>query len=133
SGWHLLPYGRRRGGYSGQARRPGGAATADGHDLARRLPQLAGGGGDQATGADGHHRRRADSRSAVPDYQHAAPVRGAATLPAGRGGHWGIGNRLHYAHDVTMGEDANRTRTGSGPSCWRRSGTWTSASYGSTV
>ena len=30
-------------------------------------------------------------------------------------GHWGIENRLHYVRDVTMGEDANRTRTGTGP------------------
>ncbi len=27
----------------------------------------------------------------------------------------GIENRLHYVRDVAMGEDANRTRTGSGP------------------
>ncbi len=30
-------------------------------------------------------------------------------------GHWQVENRLHYVRDVTMGEDANRTRTGSGP------------------
>ena len=30
-------------------------------------------------------------------------------------GHWGIENRVHYVRDATMGEDANRTRTGSGP------------------
>jgi hypothetical protein len=30
-------------------------------------------------------------------------------------GHWGIENRLNYVRDLTMGEDANRTRTGSGP------------------
>jgi len=30
-------------------------------------------------------------------------------------GHWGIENRPHYVRDVTMGEDANRTRMGSGP------------------
>ena len=30
-------------------------------------------------------------------------------------GHWGIENGLFYVRDVTMGEDANRTRTGSGP------------------
>jgi hypothetical protein len=28
---------------------------------------------------------------------------------------WGIENRLHYVRDVTLGEDANRTRVGSGP------------------
>lgn len=30
-------------------------------------------------------------------------------------GHWGIENRVHYVRDVTMGEDSNRTRVGSGP------------------
>lgn len=39
----------------------------------------------------------------------------AATLLGWVRGHWGIENRLHYVRDVTMGEDANRTRTGSGP------------------
>jgi hypothetical protein len=40
---------------------------------------------------------------------------GAATLLRWARGHWGIENRLHYVRDVTMGEDANRTRSGSGP------------------
>jgi hypothetical protein len=40
---------------------------------------------------------------------------GAATLLGWARGHWGIENRLHYVRDATMGEDANRTRTGSGP------------------
>ena len=40
---------------------------------------------------------------------------GAATLLAGIRGHWGIENRLHWVRDVTLGEDANRTRRGSGP------------------
>jgi hypothetical protein len=40
---------------------------------------------------------------------------GAATLLDWVRGHWGIENRLHYVRDVTMGEDANRTRSGSGP------------------
>jgi hypothetical protein len=40
---------------------------------------------------------------------------GAATLLGWHRGHWGIENRVHYVRDVTMGEDANRTRTGSGP------------------
>jgi Transposase DDE domain len=40
---------------------------------------------------------------------------GAATLLGWARGHWGIENRVHYVRDVTMGEDANRTRTGSGP------------------
>jgi hypothetical protein len=40
---------------------------------------------------------------------------GAATLLGWPRGHWGIENRLHYVRDVTMGEDANRTRIGSGP------------------
>jgi hypothetical protein len=30
-------------------------------------------------------------------------------------GHWSIENRSHSVHDVTMGEDASRVRTGSGP------------------
>jgi hypothetical protein len=38
----------------------------------------------------------------------------AATLLGWLRGHWGIENRLHYVRDVTMGEDANRTRSGSG-------------------
>ena len=40
---------------------------------------------------------------------------GAATLLRWARGHWGIENRLHYVRDVTLGEDANRTRSGSGP------------------
>jgi hypothetical protein len=40
---------------------------------------------------------------------------GAATLLGWVRGHWGIENRLHYIRDMTMGEDANRTRSGSGP------------------
>jgi hypothetical protein len=40
---------------------------------------------------------------------------GAATLLGWSRGHWGIENRVHYVRDVTMGEDANRTRSGSGP------------------
>jgi hypothetical protein len=39
----------------------------------------------------------------------------AATLLGWTRGHWGIENRLHYVRDVTMGEDANRTKAGSGP------------------
>lgn len=39
----------------------------------------------------------------------------AATLLRWARGHWGIENRLHYVRDVTMGEDASRTRVGSGP------------------
>lgn len=38
-----------------------------------------------------------------------------ATLLGWLRGHWEIEIRLHYVRDVTMGEDANRTRTGSGP------------------
>lgn len=47
----------------------------------------------------------------------SAPRRhaGAATLLGWHRGHWGIENRAHFVRDVTMGEDANRTRTGSGP------------------
>jgi hypothetical protein len=40
---------------------------------------------------------------------------GAATLLGWHRGHWGIENRAHYVRDVTMGEDANRTWSGSGP------------------
>jgi predicted transposase YbfD/YdcC len=40
---------------------------------------------------------------------------GAATLLGWLRGHWGIENRLHWVRDMTMGEDANRTRVGSGP------------------
>lgn len=40
---------------------------------------------------------------------------GAATLLGWHRGHWGIENRVHYVRDVTMGEDGNRTRVGSGP------------------
>jgi hypothetical protein len=40
---------------------------------------------------------------------------GAATLLGWHRGHWGIENRAHYVRDVTMGEDGNRTRAGSGP------------------
>ncbi len=40
---------------------------------------------------------------------------GAATLLEWNRGHWGIENRTHYVRDVTMGEDANRTWSGSGP------------------
>ncbi len=39
----------------------------------------------------------------------------AATLLSWHRGHWGIENRLHWVRDVTMGEDQNRTRVGSGP------------------
>jgi hypothetical protein len=38
-----------------------------------------------------------------------------ATVLSWTRGHWGIENRLHYVRDVTLGEDANRTRKGSGP------------------
>ena len=41
-----------------------------------------------------------------PDVKHfAQAVRG----------HWGIENRLHWALDMTMGEDANRTSKDHGP------------------
>jgi hypothetical protein len=39
----------------------------------------------------------------------------AATLLSWCRGHWGIENRSHYVRDVTLGEDASRVRTGSGP------------------
>ena len=40
---------------------------------------------------------------------------GAAVLLGWWRGHWGIENRSHSVRDVTMGEDASRVRTGSGP------------------
>jgi hypothetical protein len=40
---------------------------------------------------------------------------GAVTLLGWVRGHWGIENRLHYVRDVTLGEDANRARSGSAP------------------
>lgn len=43
------------------------------------------------------------------------PRAGAATLLSWHRGHWGIENRLHHVRDVAFGEDANRTRCGSGP------------------
>ena len=39
----------------------------------------------------------------------------AATLLGWARGHWGIEDRVHYVRDVTMGEEANRMRTGLGP------------------
>lgn len=39
----------------------------------------------------------------------------AATLLSRLRGYRRIENRLHYVRDVTMGEGANRARTGSGP------------------
>jgi predicted transposase YbfD/YdcC len=40
---------------------------------------------------------------------------GAATVLDRVRGHGGLEDRRHYVRDVTMGEDGNRTRTGSGP------------------
>ena len=40
---------------------------------------------------------------------------GAAARLGWHRGHWGIESRLHYVRDMTMGEDSNRTRVGSGP------------------
>jgi hypothetical protein len=39
----------------------------------------------------------------------------AATPLGWHRGHRGIENRVHHVRDVTMGEDGNRARTGSGP------------------
>lgn len=62
--------------------------------------------------------RRGGERTVAVSYAITSVPRnqaGAATLLNWLRGHWGIENRLHYVRDVTMGEDANRTRTGSGP------------------
>ncbi len=62
--------------------------------------------------------RRGGERTVEVSYAITGVPRdqaGAATLLGWLRGHWGIENRLHYVRDVTMGEDANRTRTGSGP------------------
>jgi hypothetical protein len=62
--------------------------------------------------------RRGGERTVEVSYAITSVPReraGAATLLGWLRGHWGIENRLHYVRDVTMGEDANRTRTGSGP------------------
>ena len=40
---------------------------------------------------------------------------GAGRLLSWARGHWSIENRSHYVRDVTLGEDASRIRTGSGP------------------
>ena len=40
---------------------------------------------------------------------------GAATPPGRPRGHWGVEDRPHYHRGVAVGEDANRTRSGSGP------------------
>jgi hypothetical protein len=47
----------RPGDDPGQARRPGRAQAAAGHDDAQRLPRLAGGGAGRSPGARGDHRR----------------------------------------------------------------------------
>ena len=43
-------------------------------------------------------------------------VAGASELLRWVRGHWSIENGSHYVRDVTLGEDASRIRTGSGPS-----------------
>lgn len=40
---------------------------------------------------------------------------GPSTLLDWWRGHWGIENRSHYVRDVTMGEDASRSRSGAAP------------------
>ena len=42
-------------------------------------------------------------------------VAGASELLHWGRGHWSIENGSHYVRDVTLGEDASRIRTGSGP------------------
>lgn len=42
-------------------------------------------------------------------------VAGASALLGWVRGHWSIENGSHYVRDVTLGEDASRIRTGSGP------------------
>lgn len=56
--------------------------------------------------------------TAEVQYMITSVPRGRADASALLGwlrGHWGVENRLHDVRDVTMGEDANRTRSGSGP------------------
>jgi hypothetical protein len=62
-------------------------------------------------------RRGCEPRREVAYAITSAPMReaGAAALLGWWRGHWGIENRSHYVRDVTMGEDASRVRTGSGP------------------
>ena len=61
-------------------------------------------------------RRRTTTNETWYGITSAGPEKtDAATLGEWWRGHWGIENREHYVRDVTMGEDANRTRTGSGP------------------
>ena len=44
------------------------------------------------------------------------PAEATAPQAAGRWrGHWTIGHRVHYARDVSMGEDAGQQRTGNTP------------------
>ena len=62
--------------------------------------------------------RRGDEVTCEVSYAITSVPRrqaGAAALLSWHRGHWGIENRLHWVRDVTMGEDANRTRVGSGP------------------
>ena len=62
--------------------------------------------------------RRGEEATCEVSYAIIGVPRGradAATLLGWHRGHWDIENRVHYVRDATMGEDANRTRTGSGP------------------
>ena len=60
---------------------------------------------------------RDGKRTEATRYFITSVPRKGRRLPSSRmgRGHWSIENRSHYVRDVTMGEDANRTRKGSGP------------------
>ena len=108
----------------------GSRLGAGGHDDAGGLPRLA----RRGPGVPGRAevKNGGEATSEVPYVITSVPREraDAATLLGWHRGHWGIENRSHYVRDVTMGEDANRTRAARVRRCWRRCGTWRSASCG---